>query len=287
MRGLQLLLLWVALLLPAAHQRAVAAAAAADSRFSIYSTPSSSPAGAQQQVRRPFWLPGPVASTSDGPSGRSKHMFPGARPSQQQQLGAQARAASLPPRLNRFIVQLQTPSAAAALVAPSVLPDDLTGEGPSPQQVSTAAEQDPRSIRPGRITPQAAAAAQAVQTQAASVAAAAGVTAQVTHTYSYALAGFAVQSPTAGQLAALAADPKVLSVTADRMLYAMTYSTPQFLGLRGRGSGSSRGSSSAGSARRSHKPDTHSSGVWDEVGVWPVQDTGCYGCTCCSRHSGL
>lgn len=286
MRGLQLLLLWVALLLPAAHPRAVAAAAAAaaDSRFSIYSNPPFSSAAVQQQVRRPVWLPGPVASTSDGPSGRSKQLFPGARPSQQQQqqLGTQARAASLPPRPNRFIVQLQTPSAAAALAAPSVLlPEDLTSVAaglPSPQQASTtAAEQEdhPRSIRPGRITPQAAAAAQAVQTQAASVAAAAGLTRQVTHTYSYALAGFAVQSPTAGQLAALAADPKVLSVTADRMLYAMTYSTPQFLGLRGsssRGSprGSSSSSSGAGAARRSHKPDTRSSGVWDEVGVWPV-----------------
>jgi hypothetical protein len=83
------------------------------------------------------------------------------------------------------------------------------------------------------------------------------VTAQVAHTYSYALSGFTVQAPTAAQLAALAADPQVLSVMEDKQVSIRTYSTPQFLGLPNRAR-QVQGSGSKPSMVRQR-------GVWSQV----------------------
>lgn len=143
---------------------------------------------------------------------------------------ASTAAASRP---KRFIVQLKSQSA-AALVGHTIIPAAPTAAGED-VETSTSNPSVPlaaRSTRVDRITPASAAAAQVIHTEAAAVAAAAGVTTQVTHRYSYALSGFAVEAPSAAQLAALAADPKVLSVSEDRIASIRTFSTPQFLGLK-------------------------------------------------------
>jgi hypothetical protein len=135
------------------------------------------------------------------------------------------------PRLKRFIVQLKTPSA-AALVGRIIVPAAATAAGEDAESSSSNPSVAAHSTRVDQITPASAAAASAIHTEAAAVAAAAGVTTQVTHRYSYALSGFAVEAPSAAQLAALAADPAVLSVSEDRMVSLRTFSTPQFLGLK-------------------------------------------------------
>jgi hypothetical protein len=143
-------------------------------------------------------------------------------------------AAALRPK--RFIVQLKTPSAAALVAGPAIIPvagATAAGEDAQPSSSNPSDTVAAASTRlTSRITPASAAASQAIHTQAAAVAAAAGVTAQVTHRYSYALSGFAAEAPSAAQLEALAADPQVLSVTEDKVVSLRTYSTPQFLGLK-------------------------------------------------------
>jgi hypothetical protein len=99
---------------------------------------------------------------------------------------------------------------------------------------------------------------QAVLSMSAAVAVSAGVAGKVTHTYSYALAGFAVANPTPAELAALAANPNVLSITPDKKNRLATYTTPRFLGLAGPASASSRRRRQAG-------------GVWGRVRPWPAR----------------
>jgi hypothetical protein len=94
------------------------------------------------------------------------------------------------------------------------------------------------------------------------------VSAQVTHTYSYALSGFAIKNPTSSQLAALAADDKVAAVTEDVLVYTATYSTPQFLGL------TAKGGNSAGTWRSSRRRQTARDGVWNQVRVGNGERTG-------------
>lgn len=170
---------------------------------------------------------------------------------------AQTASAAAIPRARSFIVQLKAPSA-AALVGPTIIPA-AAAAAPADDTAAAAATDRIQNTRTDRITAQAAAAAQEIRTQSAAVAAAAGVTAQVTHSYSYALSGFTVQGPTAAQLAALAADPLVLSVMEDKQVSISTYSTPQFLGLPNRAR-QVQGSGSKPSIVRQR-------GVWSQVGT--------------------
>lgn len=273
-------LLLLVLLLPqllAANAAGQVLAVAGDSNnpFSIYNRPpylvEASAAGAETaagpQATRPLWLGQDTRDNSDAPSLSDKLLVPGSRPNQAF-LRAKATAATVKPLQRRFIVQLKAPSAAAVL-GPPVTPvtaaaaavgadTEATDESIGAASESVTPASETAGVQRGRITPQAVAAAQVVQTQAAAVAAAAGVTAQVTHRYSYALSGFAVQNPSAAQLAALAADPEVLSVTEDRIVHTATYSTPQFLGLTGtNGAGGKRNWQS--------RSNTRNSGVWGQV----------------------
>jgi len=165
-----------------------------------------------------------------------------------------------------FIVQLKTPSAAGTL--PPVGTD--TAEASRPHSDGSGADGF-RSIRPGRINPRAAAASSAVLSLVQAVAAAAGLSdAQISHRYSYALSGFAVQNPTAAQLKALAGDPQVLSVVEDKRVRLATYTTPQFLGLTGKGVRTSSTTSSEPQYYGGDKGGHHHSanwGLWDEVGA--------------------
>lgn len=218
-----LLLLLVTLLLPQASAQALTQDPSSDSKSQPRSTDSIAPVSTSTAARTstPPWLSAGVDSTDDFRAPR-KQFLAGAL-QQQAELVIAAAATKLP---QRFIVQLKLQSA-AALVRPSVQPTSAAAEDrPDAENAGS-----PRQSRRSRITPQAAAASQAVTTQAQAVAAAAGVTAQVTHSYSYALSGFAIENPTAAQLQALAANPAVKSVTEDSMVFATTYTTPQFLGL--------------------------------------------------------
>jgi hypothetical protein len=106
----------------------------------------------------------------------------------------------------------------------------------------------------------------AVKSLTASVAAAAGVGRKVTHTFTYALAGFAVANPSAAQLAALGADPNVASVTPDRILQLHTFSTPRFLGLKSPGR-------SKGSTKKRPPGSSAIGGVWGQVRQRGAGDT--------------
>jgi len=176
----------------------------------------------------------------------------------------------------RFIVQLKTPSAAAALQPVGTNSADAN----SPSNTGVGADGF-RSIRPGRITPRAAAASTSVLSQVQAVAAAAGVSeAQVTHRYSYALSGFAVQDLTAAQMKALAADPQVLSVTEDNLVQLATYTTPNFLGLTGKGVRTSSDITSEpqyyGGGRGSGHHHSNNWGLWDEVSAAAILSSNCH-----------
>lgn len=162
-------------------------------------------------------------------------------------------------------MQLKTPSAAAAVRSTLQPIATTTGSGGDDEDgIATST----RYIRTSRITPQAAAASAAVLSEGQAVAAAAGVSdVQVTHRYSYALSGFAVENPSPAQLQALAADPSVLSVVEDRRVSLATYTTPQFLKLTGSGA---RRSSATTFTPQHHGGGGSGSGggswgLWDQV----------------------
>jgi subtilisin family serine protease len=81
-----------------------------------------------------------------------------------------------------------------------------------------------------------------LEEESASVASAANVAADdVLYKYKYLLAGFAARITSAGQLAALRRDPRVLKVERAQQVHALTFSTPKFLGLEGNGSSDGSG----------------------------------------------
>jgi len=243
------LLLLVAPLLPQASAQAVSEDPSSYSKSKAHSTDSIAPVSTSTAARAspPPWLSAAVDSTDDFRAPR-KQFLAGALQQQSQAQQVAAAATKLP---QRFIVQLKLQSA-AALVRPSVQPTSAAAED-RPEAENAGS---PRHSRSSRITPQAAAASQAVTTQAQAVAAEAGVTAQVTHSYSYALSGFAIENPTAAQLQALAANPAVKSVTGDSMVFATTYTTPQFLGL------------ARGPDYRANWRQPKNRPVWDQVSLW-------------------
>lgn len=79
-----------------------------------------------------------------------------------------------------------------------------------------------------------------------------------------------MQNPTAAQLKALAADPQVLSVVEDKRVRLATYTTPNFLGLTGKGVRTSSATTSEPQYYGSDYGGHHHSdnwGLWNDVGA--------------------
>lgn len=128
-----------------------------------------------------------------------------------------------------WIVQLATPSAAAALAPP-------TGD----RAAVAAVVAHPSTDRRGRNVTAARVQAQGVEAFISEVAGATGVEGKVTQRFNYALSGFSVKDITLEELQALRSSPQVLSVTPSRFYRTgtNTYTSPWFLGLTPKEGGS-------------------------------------------------
>lgn len=193
-----------------------------------------------------------LQSQTSGP----KRIFPGGRVPFFG-AGTGSRAASAQP-LGSWIVQIATPSAAAALAPPS-----------GDRATIAAAVADPSTDARGRNITAARTHAQAVDAQISTVAAAAGVDGKVSQRYTYALSGFVIKNPTLEELQALRANPEVVSVTPDTLMRKRTSSSPWFLGL------TSKEGESPNPLQAQYQPR----GLWDKVREWRC----CRGYVCATR----
>jgi len=148
----------------------------------------------------------------------------------------------MPEPLRSWIVQVASPSAAAALAPPS-----------GDRVALAAAVANPGTDARGRNITAAQMVAQAVDAQITSVAAAAGVSGKVVQRFAHALSGFSIKNLTPAELQALRADPQVVSVTPNKLVHQVTYSSPWFLNLT-----SFKGQ---GSMLKGNTPQ----GLWDRV----------------------
>lgn len=184
----------------------------------VPATAAPAPTGPDMQplLEQPPLLQGTAAVTSDNDNPTVQFS-----PPQQALRGSSSSKGPARAKPHRYIVQLAT-APAAAIIGPPLSAAAAAAAGAGP---------------PFRDVALDVATSQAVLAHTDAVAASAGVApAQVSHRYSYALSGFTVQNPSASQLAALTASPDVVSVTPDRVVRALTYTTPQFLGLaKGKG----------------------------------------------------